>query len=99
MNYNPYWLYRAKGGLLKILNGNKPLVIIELQAEPWTTKGIVNTPVEEQFRTMSIKKFEKMLEVGEAVGFNPQYLWGVEWWYWIKQNGHPEFWEKAKQLM
>ena len=39
INYNPYWLYRAKGGLLKLLNGSKELVIIEMQGEPWTTKA------------------------------------------------------------
>ena len=43
INYNPYWLYRAKGGLLKLLNGSKELVIIEMQGEPWTTKGILYT--------------------------------------------------------
>ena len=99
MNYNPYWLYRAKGGLMKFLNGPKQLVIIELQAEPWTTKGILNTPIEEQFRTMSLDKFHKMIGVGRSIGFEKQYLWGVEWWYWMKQKGHPEFWDSAKGLM
>jgi len=99
INYNPYWLYRAKGGLLRLLNGPKELVIIEEQAEPWTPKGILGTSIEEQFRTMSIDKFEKMLSLGRAVGFEKHYLWGVEWWYWMKQNNHPEFWDMAKQLM
>ena len=99
MNYNPYWLYRAKGGLLRLLNGKKELVIIELQAEPWTTKGIVNTPIEEQFRTMSLQKFKKMLSVGRAIGFEKQYLWGVEWWYWMRGQGHSEFWNQAKEIM
>lgn len=99
INYNPFWLYRVKGGLLRFLNGEKELVIIEQQAESWTTKGVLNTPVEEQFRTMSLKKFEKMLSLGRAVGFKKQYLWGVEWWYWMRENGHPEFWDEVKKLM
>lgn len=99
MNYNPYWLYRVKGGLMKLLNGPKELTIIELQAEPWTTKGILNTPINEQFRTMSLDKFNKMVNVGKAIGFERQYLWGVEWWFWMKQNNHPEFWNEAKKLM
>ncbi len=98
VNYNPYWLYRAKGGLLKLLNGKKELMVIELQAEPWTTKGILGTPIEEQFKTMSMDKFDSILSVGRAIGFEKQYLWGGEWWYWMKQNNHPEFWEKAKGL-
>lgn len=99
INYNPYWLYRVKGGLLRLLYGKKEFVIIELQGEPWTTKGILNTPIEEQFKTMSMQKFEKLLSVARAVGFSKQYWWGVEWWYWMKQQGHPEFWDKAKEVM
>jgi hypothetical protein len=98
VNYIPYWFYRVKGGFLRLLNPGKKIVIIELQAEPWTTKGILNTPIDEQFRTMSMQKFEKLLSVAKATGFSPQYLWGVEWWYWMKTQNHPEFWEKSKQL-
>ncbi|MBI3231473.1 MAG: beta-galactosidase [Candidatus Doudnabacteria bacterium] len=99
VNYNPYWLYRVKGGLVRLLYGKKELVIIEQQAEPWTPKGILNTSIEEQFRTMSLEKFDKMISLGRLVGFQKQYLWGVEWWYWMREKGHPEFWEKAKQLI
>jgi hypothetical protein len=73
-------------------------MIVELQAEPWTTKGILQTPIEEQFMTMSLKKFDTMISVAHSTGFSPQYLWGAEWWYWMKQNQHPEFWERAKEL-
>jgi len=28
-----------------------------------------------------------------------QYLWGAEWWYWLKEeHDHPEFWERAQEL-
>jgi hypothetical protein len=100
VNYIPFWFYRVKGGLVRLFNPGKQLAIIELQAEPWTTKGITQTSVEEQFKTMSMGKFKNILDVAEATGFNPQYLWGVEWWYWMKNNqNHPEYWEKVKQLI
>jgi len=98
INYIPSWFYRVKGGWVRLLNPGKRIAIIELQAEPWTTKGILNTPIDEQFKTMSMGKFDSILDVARATGFSPQYLWGVEWWYWMRQNGHPEFWEKAKTL-
>jgi len=98
VNYIPYWFYRVKAGFLRILNSGKPIMIVELQAEPWTTKGILKTPIEEQFMTMSTQKFDTMISVAKATGFSPQYLWGVEWWYWMKQQGHPEFWDKVRQL-
>lgn len=98
VNYIPYWFYRVKAGLLRLLNPGKPIMIVELQAEPWTTKGILNTPINEQFKTMSLEKFDTMISVGRKTGFSPQYLWGVEWWYWMEEQGHPEFWDRVKQL-
>lgn len=98
INYSPYWFYRVRAGILRLLYGKRDFVIIEQQAESWTTKGIQNTPIEEQFRTMSIEKFQKMLSLGRVVGFQRQYLWGVEWWYWMKENGYGEFWEQARAL-
>lgn len=98
VNYIPFWFYRIKGGLLRVVEPGKQIIIIELQTEPWTTKGITSTPIEEQFKTMSIQKFEKMLSVAKATGYSPQYLWGVEWWEWMNNQGHPEYWERAKEI-
>lgn len=25
-------------------------------------------------------------------------LWGAEWWYWLKQHGHTEMWEKGMDV-
>lgn len=97
--YIPRWYYRFKGGIVRILNPGKKLIIAELQAEPWTTKGITNTPIDEQFKTMSIENFHYLTGFAKDVGFSPQYLWGVEWWYWMKTQNHPEFWEAAKKLI
>jgi hypothetical protein len=48
---------------------------------------------------MSLDKFHKMVSVGKSIGFERQYLWGVEWWFWMKQNNHAEFWNEARKLM
>jgi hypothetical protein len=97
--YIPRWFYRAKGGLIRIANPGKKIIIAELQAEPWTTKGITNTPIEEQFRTMGMSQFRYLTGFGKDLGYSSQYLWGVEWWYWMKTQNHPEFWEAAKLLI
>ncbi len=91
-------VYRFKAGLVEMLHPGKQIAIIELEAEPWTTAGIPNTPIDQQFKTMSLDHFDTIVSYARGTGFSPQYLWGVEWWYWMKQRGHPEFWEKAKQL-
>ncbi len=97
--YFPGWFYRFKGGIIRLLYGRKPIMIAELEAEPWTTQGIVKTPFEEQNKTMSLDKFQTITHLAGKTDFNPQILWGVEWWYWAKQNGHPEFWEAARKLI
>lgn len=99
VNYIPFWFYRVKGGFLRLFNPGKQIVIIELQAEPWTKKGILGTPIDEQFKTMSMGKFESILGVAKATGYSPQYLWGVEWWYWMKTQNHHEFWDKVKMVI
>lgn len=94
----PALFYRFKAGVLRFVRPGKQIAIIELQGEPWTTKGILSTPIEEQFRTMSFEHFNTIVKVAKNTGFNPQYFWGVEWWYWMKTQNHPEFWDKAKEL-
>lgn len=97
--YFPSWLYRAKAGLVLLLHGNKPIMIAELEAEPWTTKGIPNTPLEEQYKTMSLQNFKTITKLAGETGFSPQILWGVEWWYWMQEKGHGEFLDFAKQII
>ncbi|HRH23746.1 MAG TPA: beta-galactosidase [Candidatus Magasanikbacteria bacterium] len=59
--------------------------ISELQAEPWLHTGDVSsTPIETQFETMSTVQMKKNLEFARHTGASRAYLWGVEWWYWIK---------------
>ena len=59
---------------------------------------IINTPIEEQFQTMSMEKFNTITRLAGKTGFSPQILWGVEWWYWMNINGHEEYWNEAKNL-
>ncbi len=94
------FVYRIKAGIIRLLHPGKSVMIAELEAEPWTTNGITSTPINEQFQTMSLSHFKTITSLAAQTGFSPQYLWGVEWWYWMKTTqNHPEFWETAKQLI
>jgi len=90
-----YWL---KLGVMELLHGKKESILIELSAEPWLIAPIVETDLETQFSRMDLEKFETILAYAEATRFEKQYLWGAEWWYWLKKQGHPEFWERGKLL-
>lgn len=95
----PALVYRAKERLMELLYGAKPTFLIELSLEPWLIGPTADAPLETQLTRMDIAKFDEIVAYARQTSFDKQYLWGVEWWYYLKEKkGHPEFWEKAKQL-
>lgn len=93
----PAAFYRAKANLMRIF-GEKPVLLIELSAEPWLTEPMIATPIATQLTRMDVEKFDEIVEYASRTHFEEQYLWGVEWWYWMRDRGHPEFWDRAKKL-
>jgi Cellulase (glycosyl hydrolase family 5) len=94
----PPWFYRVKDNTMALLYGRKPSVLIELSAEPWLLEPIVEVPIETQFTRMNLQKFEDIITYAEGTHYEKQYLWGAEWWYWLKQHDKPEMWERGKRL-
>lgn len=94
----PAIVYRMKERLMQILFGTKTAVLIELSLEPWLPGPLKDTSIDTQLERMDITKFNEILGYARQTGFDTQYLWGVEWWYYMKQNGHPEFWDAARKL-
>ncbi len=90
--------FRIKKNLISLVYSSKPAIVIELSAEPWLLEPIVNTPLETQLSRMDLDKLNEMINFSSKTGFDTFYFWGAEWWYWLKLNGHPELWERAKQL-
>ena len=75
------------------------VIISELQAEPWSNQPLVKTPLSQQAKSMNEKIFEKNLAFARETGFAEIYLWGAEWWYWMKKNqNQPYYWESVKKL-
>lgn len=92
-----FWL---KANIVHLLYPGKPIVVSELQAEPWGPKLINDLSVDEQMKSMDINQFRENIEYAKQVGFPENYLWGAEWWYWMKEKqNRPEFWEAAKEVM
>lgn len=94
----PPWFYRAKDNLMGLLFGNKESMLIELSAEPWLLEPVADVPLETQYSRMDINKFNDILDYAQRTRFEKQYLWGGEWWYWLKQKGHDEMWQRGKEL-
>ncbi len=100
--YVPYVLpsvfYGRKASLVKKFYG-KEVINVELQAEPWGPTLLYNSPLEEQDKTMNLERFKDVISYAKRTGLSEFYLWGAEWWYWLKEKqGQPEIWEEAREL-
>ena len=99
--FQPKEFYRLKAYLTqKIFAPDSSGVFIsELQAEPWTsTTPLHQMPVSEQIQNFSITDFRDIVAFTAQTAISEQYLWGVEWWYFMKEKGHSEYWDYAKGL-
>ena len=91
--------FKTKTGIMEAIWGKKEIINVELQAEPWLKKSPPEIPLDEQLKAFSFNQFKENIEYAKEVGFEKNYLWGVEWWYWMKEKqNHPEFWEEARKL-
>jgi len=89
-----------KANMVQLLYGDKPIIVSELQGEPWSPGTMLSElPEEEQKKSMSIEKFKANIDYAKKVGFPEVYFWGAEWWYWQKEkNNDPAYWNTAKEL-
>ena len=91
--------FRLKYRLINLFAEQKNAIVAELQAEPWIQGWTVDATLEEQFKSMNEKKLEENVLYARQVGFPEIYLWGVEWWYWLKtEKNYPALWNNAKKL-
>lgn len=103
--YIGYWSYDwlpASFYRLKLwLNMRAPqdTFIVELQAEPWLPdNAIERVPIEEQYKSMDLARLQSNLRYARRLGFSRNYLWGVEWWYWMQKKGLNEIPDFIKTL-
>ncbi|MBI3627913.1 MAG: DMT family transporter [Candidatus Sungbacteria bacterium] len=74
-------------------------LVIELQAEPWQHLSIPETPIKTQINNFTPAYFQEVISYAQAAGFDEYYLWGAEWWYYMKtKHARPEYWNMAGEL-
>lgn len=95
------WYYRIKSDFVRtfLAPKNKATLNVELQAEPWADIFIADISVAKQLEHFTLADFKNNVNFAKKVGTPEIFLWGVEWWYWIAQQGHPEFLDYAKTLL
>jgi hypothetical protein len=99
---NPYTFlapqfYSAKAAYIKQVY-KKPVISIELQAEPWTALPLKESKLEIQAQSMNVELFKENVEFAKQAGLGGYYFWGAEWWYWMnKTHNQPEVWNAADE--
>ncbi|MGB2762218.1 MAG: hypothetical protein WBC21_01605 [Minisyncoccales bacterium] len=95
---SPAIFYWRKAQIIQRLF-NKEVICAELQTEPWGPVLLYDLSLEEQKKTMDLERFRENIAFAEKTGLKEFYLWGVEWWFWLKtQQNQPEIWQEAKKL-
>jgi len=94
----PSIFYWRKAQIIKKIFGKK-VIVVELQAEPWGPALLYGSPLSEQEKTMNLERFKYNIEFAKKTGFDTFYLWGGEWWYWMKtKQNNSDIWQEAKKL-
>ena len=92
--------FKFKYWLIKKLANQNNIFICELQGEPWLRGWTTDFPLEEQLKSMNAEKLRDNVEFAKKTGFSPIYLWGAEWWYWLKTvKNYPALWEEARRIL
>jgi Cellulase (glycosyl hydrolase family 5) len=101
---NPYTFlspqfYSAKASYIETMY-KKPVISIELQAEPWASQGLAEAPLSEQALSMNPELFRENIQFAREAGLGGYYFWGAEWWYWMKtKHNQPEIWNEASTIL
>jgi hypothetical protein len=91
--------YRGRAGIIHLLK-QRPVFIHEMQAEPWLPRALTEVPVREQLRYMNPTLLSEIFSFALGTGMRPIDLWGLEWWYWLKEkHRRPGMWRSVRRLL
>lgn len=94
----PPIFYWRKAQLINTFFG-KNVIGVELQAEPWGPSLLYESSLGEQKKTMNPALFKENIEFARRTGLDTFYLWGAEWWYWLKEKHNDSaMWQEARLI-
>ena len=98
----PPSFFRIKQRIARALlwDFEKEFVVIELQGEPWMKLQLYETDPDVQRELLSPEKLDQYMRYAIAADFSTYYVWGVEWWYWLKTNHNDSrYWDYMRALI
>lgn len=96
----PAWFYASLAGWYELTSGGTNTFVHELQAEAWLPDDYTmqTASIDELYKSLSPDRLRDRFEYGRATGMKKIDLWGVEWWYYMKERRDaPELWNVAEQ--
>ncbi len=100
-----YYVYPQRGiynwwkaSVIETLHPGTTVTIHELQSEAWGPRGNEHLNHEEAQRSMSLAKLQDNVLYARETNIKRFDLWGAEWWYAMKLEGHIEYWDYIKGL-
>jgi hypothetical protein len=92
--------FKAKMLLIKLFAHQTNDIVVELQGEPWLAGWTTSAPVADQLASMNADILTDNVEFAKKTGMKEIYVWGVEWWYWMKTaQNNSTLWEAAKNFI
>lgn len=88
--------YRIRA--LPILLRNKPFIVSELQAEPWFSEDYKNKSISYWYDVFNAQDLNENVRFVKEMHVTEAYLWGAEWWEYLKQHEEDRLWNAAKDL-
>ncbi len=73
-------------------------ICTELQTEPWATASITEMSHQEMAEGMTLDMIKTNMDFAKRSGFPEVYLWGVEWWYYMKDvHDDHSYWDEMRK--
>ncbi|MFC1788120.1 endo-1,4-beta-xylanase [Patescibacteria group bacterium] len=74
------------------------VIISELQAEPWFPEPISTRSPEQWYEAFNEDIFRRNVKFAVRTGMSEVYLWGAEWWYFLKLNQEERLWQVGQEI-
>ncbi|MBL8160303.1 beta-galactosidase [Candidatus Saccharibacteria bacterium] len=92
-----WWWHRFRANVIRLVT-RRPVILHELQAEPWGDRPIPRMTPEQQAISMNPERLGYNVGFACRIDKAPVYLWGLEWWYLRRSQGDEGMWSAARRV-
>ncbi|MFA6227653.1 MAG: hypothetical protein WC668_00480 [Patescibacteria group bacterium] len=99
--FTPPAFYWARVQLIKWFTPIQKVIVAELQAESWHKPNVnlAQMSLADHNLSMSLQQLKENISFTRRAGFDEAYLWGAEWWYYMKtEKDYHGYWDETKKL-